>query len=157
MPISTLFTDPSAFLSKLGDDQVVVTNPRKKLRPDFTGEFSDVDLFMMGVGGSSTAVSQLYDFNAVARFDSLKLKRLSNEYLNRISLAYRTYLPQDRDRFFEELSKIKRDAAEDGLMLSPQSIRLLIHDMPRDRKLRIIRRMNRQLRPELLELSRGMQ
>ena len=52
---------------------------------------------------------------------------------------------------------LSRDAAEDGLNLTPQSIKLLIHDMPRDRKLRIIKRMRRQLRPELMELYRGLQ
>lgn len=158
MPVTTLLTEPSAFLAALGDDKVVVTNPRKKLRPEVQGDgLSNIDLAMMAVGGSPIDMTRIYDFAAVARFEDERLDRLSNRYMNRIAQAYRTYMPHNAEAFRAEVGRLRIEARdEEGLLISTQAIRRLLRDMQQDRTLRTIKQYRRQQRPELIRLAEGM-
>ena len=158
MPIRTAFEDPDAFFGALGDEKAIVTNPYKKLRSDTkSDDLSNLDLVMMGVGGSPIKRANIFDASTIARFDTLYLDRVSNRYMNKVADAYRAYMPHDRNEFFRRVSDIRRDASEEGLIIMPQSMRMLLRDLNIDRTTRTLLHMRRQQRPEFYELTRGLQ
>lgn len=156
MPVESLVTNPAAFLEALWDDQAVYTSPYKRQRSE-TENLDDLDIVTIMVGGSPQRLARGYDFNAVVRAEMQRYDRRQTRYMNQIARAYRSFMPRDNARFSEEVQRIRQEALENDVVLSPMGIRRLVQTMNLSRDLRTLRDAPRALRPQILEMQRGLE
>lgn len=157
LPLETLLTHPGAFVKALGDDKAIWTNPAKRGAPELGADaLSTTDLVMAAVGGAPRPIARHRDFEAVRFYLTKDEKDARQQAYNQIAAAYLRLWTVDQAAFASQVGEIRAEAAKQGVTITPENVRNLVKTLNVPRAQREIKDAPKDLRPELLELQRGV-
>ncbi|HEX7007384.1 MAG TPA: strawberry notch family protein [Alphaproteobacteria bacterium] len=158
LPVETMLTDPASFFAALGDERAVLTSPWKRGAPELPDRaLSSGQLALMAVGGTPAELTRLRDFTAVTEAAREDYRQELQRAHDRIGQAYTRYFHTDPGRFLREVAEVQEQfSRKTGYTLTRESIRAVIRNQALARDQRSLRSLPRQLRPEAMELQRGI-